>query len=211
MSVFNTLAIEYDSWFDSDGKLIFDTEVKALRKVLPPEIIKPSIEVGVGSGRFARALNIEFGIDPAIHLLEIATTRQINAIQGIGELLPFKDNCFGTVFIIATLCFVKCVAKVFNEAHRILQSDGNLILGAITASSSWGRFYEIKKQEGHPFYKYATFYEFNHLEMLLKASGFSIINIVSTLRQQPNEVRRVESPEHGLRQDSGFVAIIAKK
>jgi ubiquinone/menaquinone biosynthesis C-methylase UbiE len=185
--------------------------VKALQEILRSVPVAPCIEIGIGSGRFAQRLNIQYGLDPAIEQLEIANKRNIIVLQGIGELLPFKDGYFRTVFMIATLCFVKSVLKVFSEATRILKNDGHLILGTIPAKGRWGRLYEKKRQADHPFYKNATFYDFNQLEASLKAAGFSIINVMSTLMQQPDKVNVVETPKHGFIEDSGFIAIHAMK
>ena len=57
-SPFDDLALEYDAWFDKEGSLIFFIEVQAFMELLPI-LPKPWLEVGVGSGRFARALGIE--------------------------------------------------------------------------------------------------------------------------------------------------------
>jgi ubiquinone/menaquinone biosynthesis C-methylase UbiE len=211
LSVFNTMASYYDSWYKNDGKLIFETEVKALQEIMQHTPTGPFIEIGIGSGRFAQALNIEFGIDPAIELLKIAGKRQINVLQGIGELLPFKNCCFGTVFIISTLCFVSSVSEVFGEANRILKNEGALILGTIPSTGSWGKYYEEKKQADHPFYRNATFYSPNQIKASLEAAGFSIIDMISTLMQQPDRVSMVESPQHIFTQECGFITILAKK
>ena len=87
-SLFDTLASDYDAWFEKDGKLIFETEVRAFQEILS-SLPKPWLEIRVGSGRFARALGIETGIDPSIELLNIARSRGITAIQGIGAKRNF--------------------------------------------------------------------------------------------------------------------------
>jgi len=69
--VFDSLAADYDAWFEKEGRLIFASEVEALRQALPL-LPKPWIEVGIGSGRFAQALGIDIGLDPSSKLLKIA-------------------------------------------------------------------------------------------------------------------------------------------
>ena len=64
-SIFDLLALDYDGWFEDEGKLLFAIEAEAFRRVLP-SLPKPWLEVGVGSGRFAQALGIENGIDPSV-------------------------------------------------------------------------------------------------------------------------------------------------
>jgi hypothetical protein len=71
VSPFDDLALEYDAWFEGEGKPVFSIEVPAFHKVLP-SLPKPWLEVGVGSGCFAQALGIETGDDQSIKLLEMA-------------------------------------------------------------------------------------------------------------------------------------------
>ena len=71
--LFNRLATKYDLWFEKE-KLTFQVEEKAF-KSLSPFLPKPWVELGVDRGRFARALDIPWGIDPAIKLLPIAKGR----------------------------------------------------------------------------------------------------------------------------------------
>jgi len=208
-SLFDPLAEQYDAWFDEEeGKLIFDTEVKAFRKVLPP-LPQPWLEVGVGSGRFAEALSIKTGIDPSANLLEIAERRGIKVFHGKGEELPFSDGSYGTVFLIVTLCFLESPVAALREARRILKADGRLVLGVVLRESPWGRLYQIKKEEGHRFYSHATLYSYREIESLLADSGFRIEKVVSTLFQQPGEVKETENPVDGLSVNAGFTVIIA--
>ncbi|MDD5590343.1 MAG: class I SAM-dependent methyltransferase [Dehalococcoidales bacterium] len=205
---FNSLAREYDLWFENEGKLIFDIEVRAFQEImlsLPP----PWLEIGVGSGRFARALGIQKGIDPSSELLKIAQSRGIDTCLSSGERCPFQQNSFGTVFIIVTLCFVDSPRLVLKESHRILAPGGNVVLGLVLRESSWGKFYERKKQAEHRFYKHATFYRYNEVVTLLTQAGFSVKKVISTLFQRPQELRDIEFPSEGYDPDAGFTIINA--
>jgi len=150
---FDTLALDYDSWFDNQGKLIFAIELKAFRHAVPL-LPKPWLEIGVGSGRFAQALGIETGVDPSIKLVEMARKRGVTALIGRGEEQLFAKESFGTVFLIVTLCFCDSPLDVLKEAHRILVPGGKVVLGLVLSGSPWGKYYQQKKQQGHPFYKY---------------------------------------------------------
>ena len=134
VSFFDELASDYDAWFEKDGKLIFNTEVRAFQEILPL-LPKPWLEMGVGSGRFAQALGIETGIDPSIELLDIAKSRGITTIQGKGEEKLFKGESFGTVFLIVTLCFVDSPEAILKETHRILKPGGKVVLGLVSKES----------------------------------------------------------------------------
>ncbi len=89
---FDAHADEYDAWYDSEpGKSIYALEVECLRPLLH-SYPRPYLEVGVGSGRFARVLGIEYGVDPSPVLLEKAKSRGINVWIANGEKLPFPEG-----------------------------------------------------------------------------------------------------------------------
>ena len=207
---FDSLASAYDAWFEEEGKLVFPTEVQALRELLTL-LSRPWLEVGVGSGRFAQALGIEVGLDPSIRLLQMARDRGVNSLLGRGEAVPFATGSFGTVFLIVTLCFVDSPLQVLTEANRILRSDGNVVIGLVLRESPWGQFYQLKKAEGHRFYKYAAFYSYHEVATLLRQAGFQPGKMVSTLFQMPSRVDRLELAQEGYSPDAGFVAIMASK
>ena len=205
--LFDSLASAYDAWFEDEGKLIFAIEVQAFEGVLPL-LPKPWLEVGVGSGRFAHSLGIEIGLDPSIKLLDMARNRGTNVFLGRGEDAPIRDGSFGAVFLIVTLCCVSSPLKVLREANRFLKSNGRVVLGLVLRESPWGRFYQAKKGEGHRFYKYATFYSYEEIEMLLEQAGFKIEKVVSTLFQKPGGVEHMEAPREGFSSDAGFTIIL---
>lgn len=208
--LFDALALEYDNWFDGEGKLIFAIEVRALQEVLG-SLPKPWLEIGVGSGRFAQALGIETGVDPSIKLLEMASKRGIKVILGRGEQCLFQPRSFGTVFLIFTLCFVNSPSDVLKEAHRVLVPGGKIVLGLVLKGSPWGKFYEQKKRQGHRFYKYAAFRRYNDVVTLLKEVGFLVEKVISTLFQKPSNVEHMELPKNGFSPNAGFMIIVAEK
>jgi len=208
--VFDSLASDYDTWFEKEGRLIFASEVEALRQALPL-LPKPWIEVGVGSGRFAQALGIDIGLDPSVRLLEIAGNRGISVFLGKGEEMPFQDGVFGTAFFVVTLCFVDSPMRTLGEAARLLKSQGKVVLGLVLKESPWGQLYQREKETDHRFYRYATFYSYGEVDMLLKQAGFSVEQVISTLFQNPNEVNHIELPREGFSADAGFTVILASK
>ncbi len=207
---FNELASEYDAWFDAEGKLIFDIEVQAFQEVLP-SLPEPWLEIGVGSGRFARALGINTGVEPSIKLVDLSRKRGITTYWGRGEQRLFEENSFGTVFLITTLCFLRSPLRVLKEAYRILQPGGKIVLGVVLKDSPWGKYYQQKKIEEHPFYKEANFYHCNEVTRLTIQARFTGERIISSLFQQPGEVTHMEYPKEGLYLDAGFVIIVAEK
>jgi len=59
-NVFDTYTEEYEEWFERH-KFAYLSEIEALKKVIPAG---KGLEVGVGTGRFAKPLGIDTGIDP---------------------------------------------------------------------------------------------------------------------------------------------------
>ena len=209
-SVFDDLSLEYDSWFDKEGSLIFFIETQAFKELLPT-LPKPWLEIGVGSGRFAQALGIKTGIDPSFKLLQMARRRGINTFPSLVEQKLFDEESFGTVFLIVTLCFFDSPLEVLKEACRILIPGGKLVLGLRLNESPWGQFYQLEKARGHRFYRYATFYSCNEVASLIVQAGFVTEKIVSTLFQKPGDVQHMEKPREGYCPNAGFTIIEAGK
>jgi SAM-dependent methyltransferase len=209
-SPFDELADEYDTWFDGEGSLIFSNEVHAFQTLLP-SLPKPWLEIGIGSGRFAQALGIETGIDPSAKLVEIAKSRGLNASIGRGEDKLFKEQSFGTVFLLFTFCFLESPLDVLKEAQRILIPGGKLVLGMVLKENSWGKLYQQKKEDGHRFFKYAKFYGLNEVVRLLFKTGFLGERMISALFQEPGNVQRVEEPKGGYYPEAGFTIIVGTK
>ncbi len=211
VEAFSLHAEEYDHWFDDPrGRILFDAEVKAIR-LLMKNLSPPFLEIGVGSGRFAKALGIRYGIDPSDALLGKARKRGVRAEKAFGEDMPFPDGIFGGVFILFTLCFVATPMPVLTEAIRVLKKGGGMILGIIDRESPWGKLYLARKAEGHPLYQYANFFSIAEIAEMIHAQGLAIEGYSSTLCNLPEEKVREEVVSKGLAEGAGFVCILAKK
>ncbi len=201
-------ANKYDAWYDSEvGSAIFAMEVDCLKPLLH-KYKRPYLEIGVGSGRFAQALGIEYGVDPSIVLLRIAESRRILSLKATGEKLPFADDMFGGVLVALTLCFVDDPVKMFQEASRVLQPEGGFVLGLILKGSPWAEFYATKGKQGHPIYSKVKFFSRREVENLLELSGFDVLEYRSVLFQPPGQ--STYHPERSVaryRESAGFVAI----
>lgn len=208
---FDLYAEDYDRWFDTpEGRVLFEIEVEAVR-LLMKGLEKPFLEIGVGTGRFAKELGIDYGIDPSSRVLEIAERRGINVKEASGENLPFNDESFGGVFILFTLCFVENPERVLSEAKRVLKKGGGLIVGIINRESPWGQLYLKKRAEGHPIYKHARFYTVSEVVKMAEMSGMTVETYSSTLCQPPLETPHKEAVHKGLAEGAGFVCILARK
>ena len=206
--VFHEHAVEYDSWFRDS--LVFAIELSALQS-LHTKIIGPGMEIGVGPGRFAGELGLQFGLDPAWNPLVLASRRGIQCCQGTGEQLPVKDKSLGAIYLLFTLCFVADPEKVLAECCRCLRDDGHLVVGMIPAGSTWGRSLIAKKKAGHHFYRHARFYTVEDLMLWLASAGMEIREHRSTLYQSPGALKNSEAPRDALDKGAGFVVVVAGK
>ncbi|MDA8040211.1 MAG: class I SAM-dependent methyltransferase [Actinomycetota bacterium] len=208
-SAFEDLAARYDAWYDmASGRKLFDLELRCLRPLLSGTG-PPRLEVGVGSGRFATALGIEVGLDPARAPLDLAARRGVRVVQGAGEQLPFADHGFNVVILVVTLCFADDPAGLLDEVRRVLRPGGSLVVGLVPGDSAWGQAYEEKRRAGHPFYQGAHFLTLaDHLGLLGRA-GFEVVAARSTLRQAPMDAPVDEEVREGALSEAGFVAVAA--
>ncbi|MDD3814502.1 MAG: class I SAM-dependent methyltransferase [Desulfocapsaceae bacterium] len=202
--VFHERAEEYDRWFEN--RLLFAIEQAAIQS-LDITYSQPALEIGVGPGRFAEALQVPFGIDPAMAPLLLAEKRGIRTCQAIAEELPFATSSLGAIFLLFTLCFLESPARCLEECRRILRPNALLVIGFVPATSAWGKNLINKKKAGHPFYRFARFFTVVQVQELLIENGFHILTSASTLYQEPEELVTFEQSKTGMDEQAGFVII----
>nr|MBN2278768.1 methyltransferase domain-containing protein [candidate division Zixibacteria bacterium] len=212
MSSFDSIAEEYDQWFDSpEGRAIFETELRCLRSV-SPQFEGRWIEIGVGTGRFAAALGMQEGIDPSAPMIEIAKRRGIHVTPGTAEQIPFPENAFDGILMALTLCFVNDAEKALSECRRVLCPSGRLLLGIIPSDSPWGREYIRKAGEGHLIYSLARFRTMEETLKLVKTSGFELIRTASALFRRPDQKPTAEpDATAGIIPEAGFIGLLFEK
>jgi len=196
---------EYDSWYDSHPAL-YESELKALKKAMHLGV---GLEIGVGTGKFASPLSLEFGLDPSFNMLKLAEQRGVTVIQGIGENLPFKNESFNFVLIVLTIWLVDNPLSVLRETVRVLKKRGALILGILDRESSWGKFY-MRKATKSSFYKSPHFFSPEEILLIFKDISLEFDAAFQTLIQPPPDIKYREEPEKGYGQ-GGFVVLKAIK
>ena len=196
---------EYDNWYDSHPAL-YESELSALKKAIPLGV---GLEIGVGTGRFASPLSLEFGLDPSFNMLKLAEQRGVTVIQGIGENLPFKNESFNFALIVLTIWLVDNPLRVLREAVRVLKKRGELILGILDRESSWGKFY-MRKAAKDSFYSSPHFFSPEEILLIFKDISLEFDAAFQTLIQPPPDIQYREKPEKGYGQ-GGFVVLKAIK
>jgi len=192
----------YDEWFDGHQAL-YQSELAALKMAVP---FGAGLEIGAGTGRFAAPLAVRFGLDPAIHMLQLAKKRGILVVQGLGESLPFRDESFDFVQIVFVIEFVDNFLLFLREAVRTIRRNGALILGFIDRDSPWGRYYArdpSHRQYFHPPSPEEVLGIFNKI-------GLEFREACQTLFQPPPDISKKENPKPGFGR-GGFVVLMATK
>lgn len=197
---------EYEQWF-SDNHFAFESELAAIRKVLPEK--GKGLEIGIGSGIFAVPLGITDGLEPSKTMREKARERGLNVIDGVAEKLPYKDESYEYAVMITTICFVDDIEKSFSEAHRILKKNGFLILGFVDKKSQVGELY-LKIKDKSVFYKDARFYSTEEIYRALSENDFKIVSTCQTVFSLPHQIKEIQPAEEGYNRGS-FVVIKAQK
>jgi ubiquinone/menaquinone biosynthesis C-methylase UbiE len=209
VTVFDQQAERYDAWYDtSEGQALFAQELDALGSLLDG-VPHPWLEVGVGSARFAAALGVEVGVDPARRALGFAAERGVKVVAARGEQLPFRDATFGAVLFVLTLCFVDDPLTALREARRVLDRSGRVLLGVVTAEGPWGRYYRAQAATGHPYYRNAHFFARSELATLLASAELQTVRTRSALFRPPTTEPLVEPAREGDILSAGFTALLA--
>jgi SAM-dependent methyltransferase len=196
----------YEAWFEQH-EAAYVSELLALRPFVP--WTGRGIEIGVGSGRFAAPLGVEFGVDPAAAMLAYAAARGRAVVRGAAETLPVASGSFDYALVVTTICFVDSPARMLAEARRVLKPGGRLVLGFIDRESSLGRYY-LAHQAENVFYRDATFFSADEVGRLLQEAGFALGAWAQTLAHPLPQTREIEPLRDG-RGQCAFVVVAARK
>ncbi len=196
----------YEEWF-TDNHFAYLSELEAIKQLIPKN--KKGVEIGIGSGIFAKYLGINEGIDPSPIMRAKAFERGLNVIAAAAEQLPYKNESIEFALMVTGICFLDNTVKSLNEIHRILKPGGEIIIGFVDKNSPVGKIYLMHKNESL-FYNEATFFSTDEIISLLEKARFSIEEINQTVFGLLHEVTKIQMPEKGFGEGS-FVVIKAKK
>lgn len=98
------------------------------------------LDVASGTGLMIKAA-LELGVDPALvtgvdpsrgMLAQNRKRNPVKLLEGRGEALPCADSMFDFVCMGYALRHVEDLSKLFGEFHRVLRSDGRVLILEIT-------------------------------------------------------------------------------
>lgn len=118
---------DYDAWYATPrGRWIGDREFALLASLLDARPGETMLDVGTGTGYFARRFAGEgglrvTGVDTAAAMLAFArgAAADIGFVQADAARLPFADACFDHVVAATSLCFVADEARAVREMARV--------------------------------------------------------------------------------------------
>lgn len=197
---------KYENWFEK-YKFVYLSELEAIRNYIPHK--QDGIEIGIGTGRFAKPLGIEEGVEPSYNIGKIAKGRGIKVYSGTAEELPLNNNSYDFVLMVTTLCFLDDVEKSFSEIYRILKEHGRFIIGFVDKDSPIGKKYFESKNE-ITFYKYADFYSTDDVLRLLKKFNFKDVDILQTIFGNPEDIKDIQEFKRG-HGEGVFVVVVSEK
>lgn len=109
------------------------------------------LDVGAGTGHAADLLPGDaayIGIDPlpageapvgGVPERMPRPERPVDLVQGVGELLPFRDRCFDVALMMGTLDHCRSPEEVLDNAARVLKPGGTLgVLQGVSAEPEGG-------------------------------------------------------------------------
>ncbi|RTZ69867.1 MAG: SAM-dependent methyltransferase [Aquificaceae bacterium] len=203
---FEKFTEDYENWFEKNSYL-YQSELKVLKLLLEGINFEKSLEVGVGSGRFAQPLGVKFGLDPSPRMVKIAVKRGIKVVLGEAENLPFKSEIFDLVLMVTTICFVDNLAQSIWETNRVLKKGGHFLVGFVDKNSLLGKLYEKKKSKSR-FYREAKFFSSEEvIEITEKNSQMVFLKAKQTIFGTENKLYPVLD---GFGEGS-FVGLLFKK
>jgi ubiquinone/menaquinone biosynthesis C-methylase UbiE len=198
VEVFKARALDYDAWYVKHPSL-YKSELLAAARL----DCRGGVEVGVGTGRFAAPLGLRAGVDPAREMLKLAP-RELDLVEGVGEMLPLRSRAFPCALLVVTLCFVQDPAAVLRETMRVAE---RVVTCIVPRDSPWGRRYREAAARGHPFYAKARFYT---VREVVEMAGVAPSRVVATLSYGPEAAEAVEEPREASvdeAEEMGFVCL----
>jgi demethylmenaquinone methyltransferase/2-methoxy-6-polyprenyl-1,4-benzoquinol methylase len=159
----------------------------SLLNVTPGEMV---LEIGFGTGESIKALAQAakpsgkiYGIDLSPGMAHVAREKLVKAgfspepvlIGGDAARLPFADACFDAIYMSFTLELFDTpeIPVVLRECRRVLDTDGRIVVVAMTKNIESGLPVKIYEWVHENFEKYADCRPI-YLKPALEAAGFQI-------------------------------------
>lgn len=138
---FDEFADKYDGWF-LQNRNVLESQVRLIARAL--KVPGSVLSVGVGTGLFESLLKkdhqIEIidGLEPSETMAAVARERGMDIRVGTAEDLPYPNESFDTVLFNGSPRSITDLGKAFEEAFRVLNAGGHVVVADIPAESGYG-------------------------------------------------------------------------
>jgi thiazole biosynthesis enzyme len=216
-SAFDTSSEDFDVWF-SKNQMIFESELLAQKRLIAdPE---HSVSIGCGTGIFDERLGIKLGVEPSEDMAKRARERGMKIEVGTAEDIPYEDETVQGVLLGTILSYVKDRKKAINEAYRILQPGGHIVVSFLAREGSYAMLYDLASLRGEydpetapkapyplKFVKGTHWCSVSEVTDFLREAGFVDLRYVQTLTRHPRySDDQIEQPTEGY--DKGDYIVI---
>lgn len=223
MAVFDKKAFSYDGWYETElGGFVDKIETDLAFSLYKPDACAKILDVGCGTGNFSiklAELGCEVvGIDVSQNMLDEAN----NKIKGKGldiefykmdvNKMEFTDESFDGIYSMTSFEFLANPHNAYDDMHRVLKSNGHLLIGTINRESRWGEYYLSKSLQKDSIYKHA---KFKTLEEMKSYNPNEIINYGECLFIPPDAEQSIVNIETEKRlknsEKAGFICVLWQK
>lgn len=153
MADFDQKAPEYDNWYETPmGALVDELETACAFSLFQAQENDLVLDAGCGTGNFSMKLARKGyrvrGIDISEPMLALAREKAEASSYDVSfekmDLyhLTYSDETFDAVFSMAAFEFIEHPEQVLEEFFRVTKPGGHVLVGTITADSSWGEQYQ---------------------------------------------------------------------
>lgn len=178
MAVFDKIANEYDSWYETKlGDFVDKVETELAFSMIKLRPGMKILDVGCGTGNFSIKLAEMgckvVGIDISDEMLDIARSKaklrnlDIEFHKMDVYKLGFEDGSFDAAFSMAAFEFIDKPAAALCEMVRVVKDKGQVLIGTISGDSKWGELYQSEPVKSSSVFKYAHFKTLEDLRKLM--------------------------------------------
>jgi SAM-dependent methyltransferase len=187
--VFDRAASVYEDWYrERIGAQVLTAELRGLEALLPERGL--GVEVGAGTGVFAERLSTGWRdvicVDPSPGMLSKAAQRNLVSIIAVAEAIPFRSEVLDFAYFVTVIEFLADPLEALMSVKGALKTGASLVTLTINRSSSWGKLYEEKAEEGDLIFQRSRLYEMNEVRALHVRAGYEYREALSTLPNPPS-------------------------
>ncbi len=183
VALFDRLATEYDSWYQTPlGALADALEQQAVFALAGEVNGRITLDASCGTGHYALALARRgaqvTAVDASAAMLALAQMKarreglRLALVRASLERLPFRRGSFELVTCILALEFVTDPSGAVAELARVQPSGGRLVTGALGCFSLWALGRRLKGLVRPSLWRRAHFFSRRELTGLLSRAGY---------------------------------------